>query len=1001
MASIGSVNFDGLVSGLDTKKVIEDLLTVDSKPLKRLETRKSDLDKKSDTFNTMKTNLLELKDKAFELKNTSTLEVFSASSSDEEALTLNVSSSAVAGNYSIKILSLAQAKTLSGDSFEETGINLGLSGEILINGKNLKVRTSDSLIDIRNAVNSLDIGVTANILRVSDSDNRLIISSEQRGSEGFHIANVGSNDILGSLGITDGTKHVRNVQNGKILSIEFGSSGSTIGSFIDLSSEVSGNVKIRNKSLFIDLSTDTLSSIRDNINDLNISGVTAAVESVEVDGETMYRLAVTGTQDFADDSNILETLGILAGGTSGTNAEFETSTLYVVDDEGIAKEDTNLSKLGAIINDATETITISGTNIDGSEVIKVIEIKQNTKINDVLEGIEEAFSGNVTASIEDGKINVRSNVSGATSLDVEINANNENGGTLDFGTITTVVGGRDRLIVKGENARILVNNIEVTRDSNEIDDVLTGLSLILKKADPETDINITVEQDHSAVFKKIESFVGTYNEFKKFINESSQYDKEENVAGPLLGDMTARTTINRIQNVLQGTVYDGDMAFNQLAQIGIELTAEGLLELNSTKLNDALNSDIDSVTSLFTISRSSSDNDITFVYNSPKTKPGKYDVGITRAADKAEVVSDSFEDEIGNSGTIIITDNYGYSMNVNYSEDMSIDDVANLVSEKARKTYAEIQESSVALQQSGGEGPISQNTAIGDIDGVSVEENDTITITGTNRLGKIFQRLITLKDGNNHTIQDILNSIEDINNKEVAASIDSEGHILIQDKTTGPSKIGLTIETTVNGLDFAEFISIQKGRNRVNINATVTDDNRLVITHSDYGSEKTFTISGASALGINDNEYNGIDVAGTINGVEGTGNGQSLTASNSGESARGIVIRAAITPEELETEGPDQGSVTLISGIADRLYSELSSITHSIDGFVQAKIDSLKLEINSVNERIDVANQRLEQRRAMYVRRFTQMEQSLARFQALQQTLSASLLALPQNSSLM
>jgi len=998
MASIGSISFDGLTSGIDTKSIIEDLLKVDSKPLRRLEGRQSNLNEISSTFNTMKTNLLELKDKAFELKDTSTLNVYSASSSDEEALSLNVSTSAVAGNYSIKILSLAQAETLSGDSFEETGTDLGLSGEILINGKNFKVRTSDSLIDIRNAINSLDIGVKASILKVSDSDNRLIISSEQRGTEGFHIANVGSNDILGSLGITDGTKHVREIQNGKVLSIKFGSSGSTIGSLTGLSSEASGNVKIRNKSFFIDLSTDTLSSIRDKINDLNISGVIATVESVEVDDETMYRLAITGTQDFTDEHNVLDSLGILAGGTSGTNAEFETSTLYVVDDEGTVQENTKLSKLGAIIDDITETITISGTNIDGSEVARIIEIEHDTKINNVLEGIEEAFSGNVTASIEDGKINIRSNVLGAIPLDVEITANNESGGSLDFGTITTVVRGRDRLIVEGSNARILVNNIEVIRDTNEIDDVLSGLSLTLKKADPETAINITVDQDHSAVFKKIEGFVESYNELIKFVNKNSEYDTEENKAGPLLGEMTTRTTVTRIQNVLQGTVYDGDMAFNQLAQIGIELTAEGLFKLNSTKLNDAMNSDIDSVISLFTISRSSSDNDITFVYNSPKTKPGTYDVSITRAAEKAEVVSNHFEDDVGNSGTITVTDNYGYSMSVNYSEDMGVEDIANIINEEARETHAEIQESSLALYQSGGETPINQNTAIGDIDGVSVEENDTITITGTNRLGKTFQRLITLGDGDSHTIQDILDSIEDINNKEVDATTDSEGHIVIQDKTSGPSKIGLTIETTVGGLDFGEFVTIQKGRNKININAAVTDDNRLKINHSDYGSGKTFTISGASVLGISDNEYKGIDVAGTINGVEGTGNGQVLTASSSDESARGILIKASITPEELEIEGPEQGNVTLISGVADRLYGELSSLTHSIDGFIQVKIDSLELEIGSIDERIDIANQRLEQRREMYVRRFTEMEMALARLQALQQTLSTSLSSLPQNS---
>jgi len=1001
MAGIGSINFDGLVSGLDTKKIIEDLLSVDSRPLKRIEEQQSDLKEKSNIFDTMKTNLLELKDKAFEVKNTSTLGVFSASSSDEEALTLNVSATAVAGNYSITILSLAQAETLSSNSFEETDTELGLTGEILINGKSFKVRTSDSLIDIRNAINSLDVGVNANILEVSDSDNRLIISSEQQGTEGFIIANAGSNDILGTLGLTDGTKNVREIQNGKVLSANFDSSDSTVGSLTGLSSEASGNVKIRNNNLFVDLSTDTLSSIRNKINDLNIAGVTASVEPVDINDETKYRLEITGTRDFTDDGNVLETLGILAGGTSGTKAEFETSTIYIVDSNDKAQENTKLSKVGALIGEIPETFTISGTNTDGSEVTKSIEIQQNTSIGDVLQDIEEAFSDNVTAYIEDGKIRIRSNIAGATPLEVAITANNENGGTLDFGIITTVVMGRDRLIVEGSDAKILVNNVKVTRNTNEIDDVLTGLSLNLKKADSEKQINITVTRDHGAIFNKINGFVESYNQFIKQVNENSRYDREKNIAGPLLGDMTTRTAVYRIQNILQSTIDDSDLAFNQLALIGIELTAEGQLKLDSAKLNDAMNTDIDSVLKLFTLSRSSSDNDITFVYNSSKTTPGTYNVTITRAAEKAAAVSDALVGEVGEQGTITITDNYDNSMIVDYSEDMNVNDIVNLINEEAQKTYAALQESNIALQQSQGKGPIDQNTAIGDIEGVLVKENDTITIQGADHRGKSFQRIITLSDGNSHTIQDILDNIEYITNNDVNASIDSEGHIVVQDKTAGSSDIGVTIETTVEGLDFGEFITIQEGRDRVNISASVTDNNRLKISHIHYGSEKTFTISGAASLDIEDNEYTGVDVAGTINGVEGKGSGKALTVTDSDENARDIVISVSITPEELEIEGPDQGTVTLLSGIADRMYSEVSSLTNIVNGFVKVRIDSLQLEIDSIQSRIDVANQRLEQRREMYTRRFTKMEMELSRLQAMQQRLTASLSALPQISSFM
>ena len=105
-------------------------------------------------------------------------------------------------------------------------------------------------------------------------------------------------------------------------------------------------------------------------------------------------------------------------------------------------------------------------------------------------------------------------------------------------------------------------------------------------------------------------------------------------------------------------------------------------------------------------------------------------------------------------------------MIVDYSEDMNVNDIANLINAEAQNTYAEIQESSIALQQTQGKGAIDQNTAIGDIDGVLVEENDTITINSKDRSGKSFQRIITLSNGDSHTIQDILDGIEDTTNND-------------------------------------------------------------------------------------------------------------------------------------------------------------------------------------------------------------------------------------------
>ncbi len=995
-ASVGSVNFGGLASGLDTNQIISDLMTIETQPLTRLEDKQSEVSEKRDTFTTMRSMLLDLQTAASGLKSASSFGTFSASSSDEEALVVSATTSASEGNYSVKILSLAQAETLSSNSFSSTSTDLGLSGEIVLNTNSITIRATDSLIDIRNGINALNDGVNASILKISDSDYRLILSSEDQGEEGFSLGNVGGGDALQQLGFVDDTASVRKVEDGNVLSLELSSANSTIGSLLDISSEAAGTVTIRNKSVSIDLGNDTLSSIRDKINDLGVQGVSATIETVTNSSSTSYRLAISGTQEFEDDNNVLETIGILERGTGGTYAEFSSSTLYASSnghggwqtDSVSASEISSNTKLTSMGAETGETITISGTDVDGSSVSGTINVSHSTSVSNILDQIESIFNDNVTASVEDGKLTVTSNVAGTTSLSFSIDAGNENGGTLDFGTVSTVTEGRDRLLAEGQNSTLVVNNIQVSRDSNDVSDVITGLKLSLREADVDTTLNITVERDRDTIKEKILDFVSVYNDYMSFYNVNTDYDSETEQAGLLLGDITARTAQSLIQDVLRGTVYGEDMAYSQLIQIGIETTTEGKLEIDSSKLNDALNDDIDSVIELFTATRESSDNDIIFVYHSDKTEAGTYDVNITQAAEKAAAASEVINGATGKEGTINITDNYDRSLSIDFDRSMKLEDIASSINEEASTSYSEIKKSDTAMISADG-AAAKQNTAISALEGVTVGDGDTVTVIATNSSGREYERIIELDDTT--TIQNILDEVEDMNDQQVIASIDSSGQLMVEDIDTGKSRIALSITSTIDSLNFGTFSTYQQGRSSVIINAEVTSDGRLEISHQEYGSNNTFTIEGAEDLGIKSDTYAGVDVAGTINGYEGVGNGQSLSASNEDEQTKGIIIKTAITAAELAVEGSEQGSITLISGIGDALYGELSSMTSSVDGFIQAKIDSIDISLDSLDEQMDRMEVRLEQTRASLERKYTQLEIAMSQLQTLQQTLSSQL----------
>ncbi|MCD6308911.1 MAG: flagellar filament capping protein FliD, partial [Candidatus Latescibacteria bacterium] len=177
-------------------------------------------------------------------------------------------------------------------------------------------------------------------------------------------------------------------------------------------------------------------------------------------------------------------------------------------------------------------------------------------------------------------------------------------------------------------------------------------------------------------------------------------------------------------------------------------------------------------------------------------------------------------------------------------------------------------------------------------------------------------------------------------------------------------------------------------------------DGSVVLTHRDYGSTNTFTVSGGAFLGIGDATYAGVDVAGSINGSVGTGKGRTLTSSTDNDNTRGMVINVSLTPEELKLEGQSQGAITLVAGIGDLLYGELTSITNVVDGFVQAKLDSIELSLDNLDSRIDDMNKRIDQRRESYTRKYTQLEMQMARLKSIQQQLSSSLSSLSTASFL-
>jgi flagellar hook-associated protein 2 len=136
------------------------------------------------------------------------------------------------------------------------------------------------------------------------------------------------------------------------------------------------------------------------------------------------------------------------------------------------------------------------------------------------------------------------------------------------------------------NAKATINGISVASATNTFDSVSDGLSITVGKVSS-SPIAITVANDTAAVNTGIQDFVKAFNALESYIKSQTKYDAVSKVGGPLQGD---RTTVG-LESQLRGVINSGTTAsstWSRLSDVGISMSVDGTLAINSTKLNAAL-----------------------------------------------------------------------------------------------------------------------------------------------------------------------------------------------------------------------------------------------------------------------------------------------------------------------------------------------------------------------------------------------------------------------------
>lgn len=1009
--TLGAVSFSGLSSGVDWRSMIDQLIQVDHKRVELVSNRKSTQESKLKAWQELAGKLQALKLSAEALRKPSAFNVFqthlrSTSSTDAGTLVVaTASENAVPGTHELQVLQTAQAQKVSSRSFtsRKEALGAGYAGSFLLGGRLLTVEATDTLETLRDRINSLNSGanpsgVIASIVSYSESDHRLLLTSQDQGVRGMDLRAVGASDLLSIFGFTTSSSMIKNPTSDGAASASFQSATSSVASLLGISGSVQGTVTIEGQLLTLDLSS-SLSEMASQIDALQ--GVSAQVLSeISSDGLTTYRLDISGTTSFVDDQNVLHTLGILSN-TFGSVNELHQS-------------DRSLTKVGGGYVDATttwaqvdtggganniangDTITIVGRSHDGSEVTLTYTI--NDKATDTIQGLLDAIEtalGDVTASItSDGKIQVLDNVSGTSALWVELRSNNEGGGDLDLGTFGALEKGYSMEVAEGRDALLMVDGGYVTQSSNTIEGVLPGITLDLLRAEQGTTITLDVKRDTGSIAEKLGDFVTKYNAVMDFIITQSSYDQDKKrTGGPLFGEGTLSSVKGELMGNLVAPVWGVSQEYSIPAMVGITLDNQGKLSLDEAKLKGLLASNFEDVKRLFLPVGTTSSALLTYVGYGSKTRPGSYQVNITQAATRASVTG-TVDLSGGLAGDEVLTVSTGSSSaRVRLSSGMSLTEVVAAVNQQLQSSYAQVLVGDATLYRDSSQSqPISDTTTwdqIYDAAGqpAGLQDGDVILFSGTDKRGRIVSGTYTITSTGTDTVRGLLSAIENAFGNQVSASIDSFGRIKVADRTVGPSSLSLTI-TCPEGrqLDFGTVDvdpdgsdGSSQGRYAIPVVASASEDGRyLILTHTSYGSSQSFSVTQQNGLVLGsglDGSYFGLDVAGSINGEAATGTGRILRGNSGQSNVDGLSVMYA------GTETGEVGSVTLSVGVAEGFYRSLFQMVDSFEGYITSKQDSLQRYIDRLEDQIGDMEAQLERKRSRMVQQFVAMEKVVSKLQ--------------------
>ncbi|MGL2538425.1 flagellar filament capping protein FliD [Helicobacter pylori] len=149
---------------------------------------------------------------------------------------------------------------------------------------------------------------------------------------------------------------------------------------------------------------------------------------------------------------------------------------------------------------------------------------------------------------------------------------------------------KSKNLQKASDSQFTYNGVSITRPTNEVNDVISGVNITLEQTtEPNKPAIISVSRDNQAIMDSLKEFVKAYNELIPKLDEDTRYDADTKIAGIFNGVGDIRTIRSSLNNVFSYSVHT-DNGVESLMKYGLSLDDKGVMSLDEAKLSSALNS---------------------------------------------------------------------------------------------------------------------------------------------------------------------------------------------------------------------------------------------------------------------------------------------------------------------------------------------------------------------------------------------------------------------------